>query len=57
VEKARLMGQGNSLTISLGISCYPKHAAYAMNSLKKPTSAFIMQKNRAETVTLSGIQK
>lgn len=25
VEKARLMGQGNNLTISLGISCYPKH--------------------------------
>jgi len=51
------MGQGNSLTISLGISCYPKHGSIRNELIEKADQAFIMQKNRAETVTLSGIQK
>lgn len=39
VEKARLMGQGNSLTISLGISCYPKHGSIRNELIEKADQA------------------
>ncbi|GAE87673.1 GGDEF domain-containing protein [Acetivibrio straminisolvens] len=39
VEKARLMGQGNSLTISLGISCYPKHGSIRNELVEKADQA------------------
>lgn len=39
VEKARLMGQGNNLTISLGISCYPKHGSIRNELIAKADQA------------------
>ncbi|HOM01361.1 MAG TPA: diguanylate cyclase [Acetivibrio sp.] len=39
VEKARLLGQGNSLTISLGISCYPKHGSIRNELIEKADQA------------------
>jgi GGDEF domain-containing protein len=57
VEKARLMGQNSSLTISLGIPLTLNSVNGGMNLSARQIKLYIMLRRQAGTVTAYGTQK